>query len=117
MGNRPIWGLAERSISMLSARIRSLPNISEPCALYLATALSERKRFFIAPEVVIGRLQELAWLERGIFRLDLGHGVVWLNVPAIELQFRYSWRVQDDRCAELDEFCRAVFAHLQANLP
>ena len=93
----------------------TLPAISEACAIYLAVALSERRRLMVAPESCTRRLVELGWLERATFTVGLAHAIVLFDTGKIETAFPpLSWRCAASSSPDLDKFCLEVFAHIES---
>lgn len=93
----------------------TLPAISEACAIYLAVALSERRRLMVAPASCTQRLIELGWLQRATFTLGLAHAVILLDTGKIEAAFApLSWRCAASSSSELDKFCLEVFAYIES---
>lgn len=93
----------------------TLPGIAEPCAIYLAVALSERRRLLVAPESVTRRLRELGWVERATFTVGLAHAVVLFGTERIEVAFPPLWWCRAaSSSAELDKFCVETFAYIES---
>ena len=93
----------------------TLPGITEPCAIYLAVALSERRRLLVAPKSVMRRLRDLGWVERATFTAGLAHAVILFDTERIQAAFPpLWWHRAVSSSAELDKFCVEVFANIES---
>lgn len=111
-----LWRLTKHGNVARDTQAPVLPDINSPAVLYLAAALSERRRLFIAPESVIRALHDQRWLLRATFLPDLSHGVALLDVDGIELGFPpVDWQHRDIACPALDDFCEKVFSRIEAH--